>query len=438
MKHYVASMLVLVACSDVHHGVDAGPADAAPDTLGTSTGDPTPMSVKLVVTRGGMPVAGVAVMFQNADSTLVSAQLTNDKGLAWAEIQGGGGFVTALEHTGNGSDELSTFAGVQPADALELAFAPTGPIDEWPVSISVPSEGSAIGYQVYTSCGGPVGIAPGGSTATTLVGCKGVADAVVVGEDDTSQPFTAFYAGDLVVPPAAEPPTFGAFAITGQYAPLVTKTFSYSNVPSLVSFIGTYHTFMNAHGRVYERTAGDAVSAGSVTTQLQLPATTAASLIVSTQFSSDVGSQTIYDTSIDASAPYAVDVGAAQLPPFATQPTYDVATREVGWTERSGPQTPDLVRTRIHISRDDIPVGRAWNWRLVAARSGTSVTYPQLPSFGFDFNPKRGDAISISELTTAEVPGGYANARRVGFSDLIDLVGPGDKMLFETLTMMEL
>ncbi|HEX5061089.1 MAG TPA: hypothetical protein VFV99_17105 [Kofleriaceae bacterium] len=436
MTRYLACALLLAACSEVHHGVDAGPADAAVDALPTSMGDPTPTSVKLVVTRNGMPVVGVAVVFQNADSSLVSAQLTNDKGLAWTEMAAGG-FVTALEHVGSGSDELSTFAAVQPGDSLELAFAPAGPTDEWPVAITVPSDGSAVGYQVYTSCGGPIGLLPGGTATATLLGCDGVADAVVVGEDDTSQPVSAFYAGNLTVPPAAEPPDFGSFAITGSYAPLVTKTFSYANVPPLVSFIGTYHTFVSTHGRVYERTAGDTVSNGSVTTQVQLPATTAASLIVSTLFSSDVGSQTIYETSADASTPYAVDVGAAQLPPFATQPAYDVATRELAWTERSGPQVPNLVRARIHVYRDDIPGGRAWNWRLVAPRTGASVTYPVLPSFGFDFNPKRGDAIGLGELTTVDAPGGYANARRVGFSDLINLVGPGDKMLLETLTTME-
>jgi hypothetical protein len=74
----------------------------------------------------------------------------------------------------------------------------------------------------------------------------------------------------------------------------------------------------------------------------------------------------------------------------------------------------------------------------VAPRSGTQVSYPQLPSFGFDFNPIAGDIIAVSELTTAAVPGDYAAARPIGFTDLLSLViGTTDRSVIQSLNSIE-
>src|SRR5688500_13412721 len=129
-------LLALLGCGDkLHHGIDAPPPDVSIDTVGTTTGDPPPNAVKLVVTRAAMPVIGVAVVFQNPDSSLVHAGLTNEQGLAWAEIANGG-YVTAIEDAGNGLEELTTFAAVQAGDALVLDFASTRDRREWPIALS--------------------------------------------------------------------------------------------------------------------------------------------------------------------------------------------------------------------------------------------------------------------------------------------------------------
>ena len=76
---------------------------------------------------------------------------------------------------------------------------------------------------------------------------------------------------------------------------------------------------------------------------------------------------------------------------------------------------------------------------MIAPRSGTSVTYPQLPSFGFDFNPTATDTVGIDQLTTASVPGGYAAARPTGFGDFTPLViGTTSKLVVQSLDMPEL
>ncbi len=429
---------LVAACGDkVHHGVDAGPIDARVDALVPSD-DPPPGAVTLTITRGGAPVAGISVIFQAADSSLVHAALTNDNGIAWAMMPSGG-FVTAVESRGAKLDELTTFAGVAPADALVLAIDPAGPRDAWPVALSIPADAGATSYQVFTTCGGPIGADPSAATETMLLGCGGAADAVVVTADADGGLLNAFFAGSVAVPEPVDtdPPTFMPLALSGSYAPLVPATFSYSNVPSSVTTVATYHAFASARGRVFERTAAEAVSGNGATTVIPLPSAMAPSLVATTLYAPEIGTQTIFEA---ASPPYALDVGAARLPGFATAPAFAAgapgAAGVISWTEDAGAVQPELVRARIHAYRDDIPAGRAWGWRIVAPRSGTAIAYPVLPSFGFDFNPASSDVVGVDELTTAAVPGDYS--ARIGLGELgMRVVGTSERAVVQILTAVE-
>jgi hypothetical protein len=420
---------LLVGCGNtVHHGVDAPPADVSTDTIGPVTGEPPPNAVKLTITRGGAPVMGMAVVFQAADSSLVRASLTSDTGVAWAELASGG-FVTALDHVGAGLDELTTFSAVQPADALTLDLDPSGRKDEWPVTISIPADAGAYAYEVFTTCGGPIGGDPNAAVTAVLVGCGGVADAVVVAEDDANNPLRAFFVNAVTLPE----PLATDVALTGSYAALVPTTFSYSNVPAAITFVGTFHAFASVRGRVYERTAGEAVSGGGAQTSIAVPAANAPALVATSLYSQEVGTQTIVEARA-TTRPYALDVGASLLPRFATTPSYDAGS--VTWTETAGPVQPAVVRARISVHRDAVPAGRVWGWRIVAPRTGTRVTYPVLPSFGFDFNPAASDIVSISELTTSSIP--YAAARPVGFGQLTNLViGTTERHVIQILNSIE-
>jgi hypothetical protein len=447
MKHLLALPFVLAACSGgVHHGVDAQPADGSPDTVGPSTGDPPANAVKLVVTHGGMPHTGVAVVFQNPDSSLVQAGLTNEKGLAWA-VMPEGGFVTAIAEPGSGLDELTTFAAVEPGDALVLDSAPTGDTGQWPVKLAVPADiASAAGYQVYSTCGGPFGVAPNAPSDELLVGCNGMADFVVIASDDSDTPLRGFLATSVAVPDPPPPPATDAMdpiypnlAIPGAFSSVVTSTFSYTNLPSYVTWVATYHAFAGAHGRVFERTAGAAPSGTTAATQIVLPDASAPTLVETTLFGDQFGQQLIYEARAAAATPYSLDVGNALLPAYASTPAYDPDRRVVSWSEGSGAQTPNVVRARIHAYRDAIPEGRAWGWRIIAPRTATTITYPQLPVFGFDFNVQASDIVGVDELTTAQVPGGYAAVRRDGFGDLSSvLLGTTGSLIVQTLADMML
>lgn len=431
-------LLLVAACSGrVHHGLDAGPIDAATDTLGPPSGDPSATATKLRVTRSGMPVPGVAVIFQAPDSTVIDAVVTNELGLAWAEMPAGG-FVTALERLGSGLDELTTFAQVAPAESLELDLAPTGPTSEFYVSVTANGDGGASGHMLYTSCGGPFGIDPGAFTDVQLVGCDGAADMLVLSLDGDSQPLRSSYFSAVSLPTgtaATDATTYPSLSLTAQYAGLVATTFSYSNIPASVEYISTYHALANARGRTYDQTVGGAPFGNAATLSVQMPAVVTPTLTVTTTFApSEIGQQLVYEQRSQPTATYALDVASALLPAYTVAPTYDVATHTLAWTERVSGIAVDLVRTRLHVYRDDIPSGRAWGWRMIAPRSGTAVVYPQLPVIGFDFNPTAGDVVGVDELTTANVPGGYPAVHAHGFADFTTLiVATGGRFVVQTL-----
>ena len=56
-------------------------------------------------------------------------------------------------------------------------------------------------------------------------------------------------------------------------------------------------------------------------------------------------------------------------------------------------------------------------WRIAAPRTETTITYPKLPIVDFDFNPAASDTVSVDELTTIALPGGFAGFRTQAFND---------------------
>lgn len=448
MRHLLLALLVAACGKDAHHTVDAPPTDVAVDMLGASDDNPPANAVKLTVTRGTSPVENVAVYFQDPQSALIEQKLTSKNGLAWA-LMPDGGFVTAIEHVSAELDELTTFAAVQPADDLQLAFADPGERTLWPFEITFPAETGATGYTVYTSCSDSYSFAQAAPTTPPknemlLSGCDdGIADFIVVPLGGEGTPLgTALYAKDVTLPapPApqptdAMPPALNTLALTGTYAAFETHDLSYTDVPDSVGFLGIFQA-VSATRRTYETTTAAERTSPSLAAQLQLPAGAATQLTVTTTFpaqSTEKGQQLVYDWGA-ASTTYALDVDGALLPPYDSSPSFDVATRTISWTERAGAGTPNAVRARMHIHRDDIPTGRAWGWRIAAPRGDTTIVLPQLPVVDFDFNPKDGDSVGIGELTTVQLPGGYDAWRPGAFADLSGAVaGTSGRMVVQTL-----
>jgi hypothetical protein len=265
-----------------------------------------------------------------------------------------------------------------------------------------------VAYRVFSPCG-EAAIAST-SEDITLVGCGSMTDLVVVPVDAEGTALGALFAQNVTID--------GPVDIQGSYQSFETVSLSYTNVPDFVSFVGMYEA-LSATRRAYADTNGVATANHAATANVSMPPSTGTELTATNLFptSGEIGIQTIYNWHAATTA-YSLDVGSVLLPPFSTAPTFTPATRTIGWTERAGALQPDLVRARIHVYRDAIPSGTAWSWRIVAARNGTSITYPQLPVIdSFDFTPAADDTVTVDELTTVSLPGGFAGFRTKAFSE---------------------
>lgn len=454
MKRVVAIVALLGACGkELHHTVDALPPDAPGDTLVPSTNDAPPDAVKLTVKRGTATVPNVSVYFQDPSSTLIEQKLTNENGLAWA-LMPDGGFVSAIEHVGGGLDEITTFAAVAPADALQLDFMAAGQTKEWPIHLGFAADAAgAASYVVRSSCSseamGVANPAPASSTENnfTLSGCDdGIADFAIESYDaEGIATGRALYVPSVTLPTPLPPvngeTVFATLQLAGDFAGVESHTIDYVNVPETVGALGVLQG-ISATRRAYDVTTSAPRTTSTVSMSVAVPsgaATQLTAMVVYPAASTAKGQQMVFDWGATTAA-YTLDLGQSYLPGYESSPTYAPATRTITWTESAAPVQPDLVRARIHIHRDGFPSGRSWGWRIVAPRSSAAtVEYPMLPIVDFDFNPNDGDTYGVDELTNVKAPGGYAAWRPTAFVDVARAVsGASGKIFVETLYVPEL
>jgi hypothetical protein len=423
---------LLAACSGHHAPFPNATIDGPPpDEFSPVGADAMPGAVTITVTVNGVPAANVAVYFQDHASQVVLAAATDAQGTAGALVPAGG-FVTVFEPAGtSGATRLVTFAATSPGDHLHLDLGTSDPNLPTTFKLQVPAMAGAVGYQLYSSCG-QAGVAATTATSVTLDGCNGSADMVVVAYDDTSAPIGNVYFSSV--------PVFddSTRALSGTYTtPLPTASYTYSDVPASITDVRSYARIFTSRGAIYDSSAASAVAGAMASNTLVLPQTTMTSqLVVSDAMpaASEHGEQLVYDWSASSST-YSLDLASALLPAYDNAPTYDAAAHRVIWTERTGAVTPDLVRTTVNVYRDAFPQGTAWSWSIVAPRaSSSSVTFPTLPADSFDYNPQSSDTVTVSELLSAHVPGGYDTFRAHGFSDVTGLVtGDSGRIVVELL-----
>jgi hypothetical protein len=413
MSRSLALVLGLAACGrELHHGVDAPPPDVPIDMAEiVDNGEPPVDAVKLTMTRLGAPVIGTTVIFQRLDGTLVQTSLTDPTGRAWA-LMPDGGYVTAIEHIGTDLDELTTFTTVAPGDSLRLDSTPieTGTSGIRDVSVP-PTAPVADGYTVQTSCGnGGADIL--GAGVVNLESCGTMIDVVVLSLTDGIPNGYALYAPDVPLPAS------GTIAITGTFAMMTTVSLSYTGVPAETSAVLGYQA-LSATRRAYQTSSSGPATAGSAQVDLQMPVHSSTVLTVSTLYpmSGEVAQQIVYDWG-DASTNKSINLATALMPAYSTEPTFDISSRAVTWTERAGGTAPDAMLAKLQLHRDDLPAGHAWRWQLAGARgSGPSITLPMLPAINnFDFNPKSGDSVAVTELVGMRLPGGLAPWRSTIFA----------------------
>ena len=410
-------LVVVGACGD--DGNFVPPADA-PQFPDSPPDTPTSGAVTLTVTVGATPQANVKVYFQNADSSVVSATTTDANGVASA-VMGTGGFVTAINPfpnlTANSTNELKTFAGVKPGDQLVLHIPPpTSTVVNVTVTLAADPNNNNTFYSLFAPCnqgsidvsGAGSGAPPGGSFG--LAGCGTTTDFTIVGRDVNFNPVSSFTAKDITLVDG------GTIDLTaGAYAATETVTFDYSNVPANFGSVNVTSLQATTHGPQFDVSGGAILTGGAgLTIGQQRPVIAGAQQITSSNFGSNTFNTVLEWGASDAT--YQLDMANVVLHQYTLNPTLDVPSHAIVWTNDNAGQQPDL--THVFVSFQDTTTLDLRNWEIVAPHISSSVTLPLLPTADAALNPTANDTTNVQDLSTAKVPGGYdairANALSLG------------------------
>jgi hypothetical protein len=357
-----------------------------------------PVDVQIVVRDGALPQAGVQVIFQNADDTVVADLMTDAEGRAGVELPGGGN-LTVIRTYPLPPDpaeplpaEAFTYVGVKPGDRLVLV-RPVG--DQAPASaINVIVSKTAQGtVKVTTPCGSGQGTAP--IVPVTIRGCT--PDAFYV---------TANQASFFAHAPFSENVDISTMSLREMLSSSVSAT----NVAPGTQV--TVEQRIESAGFLLYTSGAKRVEATPAT--IDLPQLDGVEQVVLTSVTGANNRTQV----IASHAPYAaespvVDASAGLIASVGDKPTFTPAG--ITWIEAS-PGTPDLVISSLAVTRGGPATpGNKYVRTTIAPYAGTSLRMPVLPGAGVAYNPAMGDQVDVS-LGLAKVAGGYDAIRPAAFT----------------------
>jgi hypothetical protein len=399
-------IVMAVGCSDdskVRHLPDAPPppdADVDASTFGP---------VSLTILEGTTPQVGVLVIFQNADSTVVSETTTGTDGKASAMMMPGG-YVTAIDPFPNrpqgvATSDLRTFAGVKPGDQLRLFESPIASTSIT-VNVVLPIENNSTEYRVSTNCSLYNAISTGGSGgqpmgSLQLFGCGPTSNLLVEALDANLAPVSSIYKQNVAL---TDNGTIDLTADT--YTAIPDVTFTYTNVPAGQSSIFVNGVRVTSLGKIYELNGTATVDAGNASFTTKVPTISNATAVTATTFVGNIFTQHLVTEWGPAGSSYALDATGLLLPNFESAPALDIPTHSVTWTAGGGTSQSDFVLVTAFLNRST-PL-QSWRW-TIAAPGGTQAALPVLPASS-TFNPIAGDFAGL-DVRTGKVPGGYDAVR---------------------------
>jgi hypothetical protein len=383
-------------------------------------GDPPPGAVHMTARIKGYGTSGIIVVFQDPSSQLIDIKLTDANGVAWAQMPDGG-FVTAV------GGSLLTWAGVKPADALELVYKePVVASAQWNFTFSFPASAGASRYAVKTTCAGGISGLAAPSPATnemTLWACdSGFADFLITPQDADGKPTGQILFAEHVALPISSGGSQPELALAGPYETATTHSVNYSNVPADRTYVKTdqymgLHPTLISVSTLFERTS-PSVTGELVDTYLSVPVgetkppvvfpTTGSTttLTITTAAASDWSSTMFYEWG-PMMQTYSLDVASVLLPASTAPTWYDAPTHTLVWEEGTAPQTPDFIRAQLYFIRVEAGNERSWAWSIAAPYGGASVVFPTLPDVGFDYTPRVGETNGYGQVATIKASGGY-------------------------------
>lgn len=403
-------IVMAIGCSDddkVRRLPDAPP----PPDSNVDASDFGPVS--LTILQDETPQVGITVLFQNADSSVVSETTTGSDGKASAMMRAGG-FVTAVDPfpntpTGVQETDVRTFAGVKPGDQLRLTQDFGGGNTTVNVTVLLPVDVNASMYYVSTNCQLDFPVFTGGGSGSgapqasmQLSGCGATTNLLVTALDGNNNVLSSIYKQSVAL---ADNATIDLTQDTFTAAPDVT--FSYTNMPANATFVNINPIRATALGTIYFGFVGTGVTAGAATLTTKIPSIANATGV--TLSSTNTGStfHMIGEWGPPAST-YSLDYGASVLPDFSGEPTLDIANHKIAWTNDGGGAQPDFVKVNGFLRREGQSF-QAWRWEIVAPGTNQAVL-PVLPAAQAAFNPVEGDTSNFN-ATMMKVPGGYDAVR---------------------------
>jgi hypothetical protein len=382
-------LTIIAACSPAVARFQDGPTgDAAPDV-------PTHGMVKVTVydpNNTGSVVAGVPVVFVEADDTLVAHPVTDQGGVATADVHIGASATVVI--TTQGSTQMTTLLGLKPGDDIILGPRSGTPTDAGNFTVSFATYPGASNYTVYGPCGGT-------NSATSPVvlpmqsDCKkDTMDLMVVAYDVNNNPFV--YLTKSGVTFAAG----GSTAVTGTYLGIQNATLSYTNVPAAVTNVYPARDIPDNYG--FARGGGGAPAGGTFSTTL--PAPQGAKALVITEIDNSTGANQTFNEVIDGNTlTHGMDVGATALPWIGTV-ALDAANHKITVpidpTGTSG-DMPDAFFAETAYSRTVDQTNTSYAWLVLGPTPG-DMTLPTLPPEVGDVMPKATDSPGTSIAVMVE------------------------------------
>lgn len=384
MRTYLAGLLFAsAACTG---SIDA-PGDLDPDL-------PPSTDVKVVVKDRYTPQAGVRVIFQNTDGTLLSDLATDANGVA--EIAMAAGTVTVIRTypiPTNGTErrvpDVYTYVGVKAGDLLELGNDESNGT-AGAIVVKVP-EGANGTVKVSTPCGAGQGTAP--NVAITVTDCPAMMDFYVVDGDNSSFYKKAPYAENVDLATEALSGNLGA-----TLAATNVPTGAQVNVEERV-VAGMFALFSSGTKRVDQAPAN-----------VNLPNITGVDQLVLAQIQVTEGRQMVARRGAYSASPVVLDASANLIPYVSTvqyKPT------GITWME-TGTGTADAVIVRMNVTRGGTQmVDNEYTRTIIAPYAGATLAVPALPDPLYNLGAM--DQIAGTHGLLA-ITGGYDKLRGKAFA----------------------
>ena len=386
MRVYIGVAILLGACTGDITG------DPAPLPMA-----PPPAPVQVTVRDGNAPQAGLDVLFQNSDGSVVAETKTDATGAASAPMATGNVTVIRTFPAGSGAQrdpEIYTYVGAAAGDQLQLG----DPNDDTgtPKTINVTVPASATGNVAITAtCGAGQGTAP--TVQMTMAGCPSQVEFFVTDGD-----------GDSFVEKLPSGPMVDLS--NGDFEGTLSTSFAANNVGSDVASVAVQAYAMDGTHELWSSDS-QTITPGTPT-NVDLPNLHGIDELVVTTIDAMNGSQLIASRQAYVASPYTFDASTHVLP-YVSATSYK--STGATWTE-TGAGTADFVVATFAVSGT-----QKYTRYVIAPHTGKTLALPTLAGNGTAYNPAASDAIT-GTLGIGTMTGGYTSARQIAFStpDLAD------------------